>query len=523
MQAFIQKYHNAIRGTISGFDRLLFRGTLRRIASVSGLSTYLSYTRILLKDFTVWASDVTNSIRQASEGTAHAAGRPIYYINNSAIDKEAYARAIAQRDGIKKGLVCLLTAVEPCMSFDIHKNREKKKLEIVARERKCLWIYHYMIHPLFGFMHARIQTWLPFTVKMCINGREWLSRQMDKERIGYIRRANCFPDIADATAAQLLMDKQLKSDWPKLLDTIQRAISPAHTKLFSNYHLPYYWSADESEWATDIMFKSQEQLVRLYPHLLTYGMTVFQSRDVMRFLGRSSPESKNISRNFKGQVVTDIKHRPEGVRIKHRINRNSIKMYDKEGSVLRVETTINNTREFKVYRRADDNPDKPYRWQQMRKGVADLQRRAQISQASNQRYLEALAAVDVAETVEEQLKPICQKVQSKDRKFRALNPWMERDALLLEAICRGEHAINGFRNRDIVAALYPEAPSTDPIQRKRITSKVSRNLRLLRAHGLINKVSKTHRYVLTDKGRKITAAFLLVNDARIKDLYKYAA
>jgi len=523
MQSFLRKYQKATIGVVNGFDRLLFRGTIRLIASVSGMMSYLYRKNILLKDFGQWAEHLSAEVVSASKQVAVDAGRPIEYIRSSSIDKEDYARSIAARDGIKNGLICLFTAVEPCQSFDIHKNREAKKLELVSRQRKCLWIYHYMIHPIFGFMHARIQTWLPLTVKLCINGREWLSRQLDNENIGYIRRANCFADIQDIPRAQKLFDEQLKSNWPQLLGSIQQSINPLHTELFNDFPLYYYWSADESEWATDIMFKSHEQLARLYPHLLRYGMTVFQSKDVMRFLGHASPECKKVNAHFKGQVVTDIKHRPEGVRIKHRVNNNSIKMYDKEGSVLRVETTINNTREFKVYRRANDDPKKPYRWQKMRKGVADLQRRAQVSQASNQRYLEALAAVDVTETIEEQLKPICQKVQSNGRSFRALNPWLEHDALLLETICRGEYAINGFRNRDIVATLYPKAGTADHVERKRLTAKVSRDLRLLRAHGLISKVSKTHRYVLTDKGRKITASFLLVNEARIKDLYKNAA
>jgi hypothetical protein len=409
------------------------------------------------------------------------------------------------------------------MSFDIHKNREKKVLELVARERKCLWIYHYMFHPLLGFMHARIQTWLPFTIKICINGREWLSRQFDKKQIGYVRRANCFVDIEDIVAAQLLMDEQLKTDWPHVLDSIQKKISPAHAPLFANYPLPYYWSADESEWATDVMFKSQIQLARLYPRLLTHCISVFGSKDVMRFLGRSNEAYKGINPRFTSEVVSDIKQRPEGIRIKHRINRNSIKMYNKEGSVLRVETTINNTREFKVYRRADDNPKKPYRWQKLRKGVADLHRRAQVSQASNSRYLQALSCIELSSTVEEQLQPICRKVSWHDRRYRALNPWSDHDGLLLQAICRGEFSINGFRNRDIAAIVYPQARLLEPAVGKRITAKVSRDLRLLRAHGIISKVAKTHRYMMTNKGKQITTAFLAVNSSKISDLYKNAA
>jgi hypothetical protein len=315
----------------------------------------------------------------------------------------------------------------------------------------------------------------------------------------------------------------LRTDWPVMMDAIRTTISPAHNALFAHYPMPYYWSVDESEWATDIMFRDPDQLAQLYPRLLAHAVSVFKCHDIMRFLGRLNPQQQRINPRFNGDVVTTLKQRPEGVRIKHSVNWNSIKMYDKEGLVLRTETTINNTRDFKVLRRADDNPQKPYRWHKMRKGVADLHRRAQISQASNSRYLEALSVVESTATVEEQLKPICRKVFSDGKCFRALNPWSDNDAILLETISRGEFSINGFRNRNIVAAMYPHAPSLPLHARKRLTAKVSRHLRLLRAHGIIKKVAKTHRYLLTDTGKHITTSCSLLNDTKLKDLYKNAA
>lgn len=523
MKSFLKKYQDSIIGAINGFDRLVFRGTIRRISSVCGIVSYMQYHKILCKDFADWSTEITNRIRSASEQVAHDCQRPIHYLNSSSIDKEEYARNIAKKDNVKKGLICLLSAVEPCMTFDLYKNREKKTLDVVARERKCLWLYHYMVHPVLGFMHARIQTWLPFTIKICINGREWLSRQMDEERIGYKRRSNCFIDIENILRAQEFLDTQLKTDWPALLNSIQDMISPAYKTVFANYPMPYYWSADESEWASDIMFKSAAQLEKIYKQLLWHGITVFQSPDVMRFLGHLNEESRSIHGNFKGQVVTSLKERPEGVRIKHWLNNNSVKIYNKEGSVLRAETTINNAREFKVYRQAENKTGKPYEWQKMRKGVADLHRRAHVSQACNNRYLDALSTVETGEIVEQQLQPICRKIQHNGYEYRALNPWSDHDAALLKVICRGEFSINGFRNRNIVEHIYPDAASLKGHDRKRLSAKVSRDLRLFKAHGLIAKVAKTHRYVLTKKGKTITSAFLIVNNSKINSLCQIAA
>ena len=99
------------------------------------------------------------------------------------------------------------------------------------------------------------------------------------------------------------------------------------------------------------------------------------------------------------EIHSDLKTRPEGTRIKHVLNHNSIKMYDKQESVLRIETTVNDARGMKAYRASEADPDGPKAWRKLRKGVADLPRRAQVSQAANERYLEASSTVEVTEAL----------------------------------------------------------------------------------------------------------------------------
>jgi len=523
MKSFLKIHQESITGVLSGWDRLMFRGTTRMISSVRGMRAYMAQQGILLKDFVAWSTGVTKSLRDASESVAREAGRPIMYLSGAAQSKEEIAREIAQRDGITSGLICVLESVDPCMSFDIRGNRREKKLELVARERKCMWLYHYMIHPIVGFMHARLQTWAPFTVKVCINGREWLSRSLDKKGLGYVRRDNCFVDLADIGRTQQISDGLLRTDWPRLLDSFQRTISPGHRTVFADYPLDYYWSADESEWATDIMFKDPALLAKLYPGLIRHGLTVFDSREVMRFLGAKTPAQHGINGNFKGEVVTHLGRRPEGVRIKHRHNLNSVKMYDKQGSVLRVETTINNTREFKVYRRPNDDPRRDMTWQKMRKGVADLHRRATVSHACNKRYLDALAAVRPGLTLHDAFNPLCRRATIRNKPVRPLNLWGDDDAKLLTAVCRGEFTINGFRNKDILPLLFDNPPAKGTLQRKRLSARVTRKLALLRAHGIIQKIPKTSRYALTDNGQRITAVLAIARDTDTNDLLKMAA
>ena len=360
-------------------------------------------------------------------------------------------------------------------------------------------------------MHARIQTWLPFGIQICINGREWLARMLDQAGLRYRRRENCFVGLGDVERAQRLMDRQLELAWPAALDRIARAINPAHGRMFEGFLADYYWSVYQSEWATDVMFRNSSALAAIYPALVQHGIQSFSSPDVMRFLGGK------VHGAFQGEIVSDFKNRPEGVRIKHRVGHNSVKLYDKQGSVLRVETTINDPHGFKVFRPIEGRPQNQLAWRLMRKGIADLHRRTRVSQASNERYLDALASVDTSTPVGELVAELCRPAQWRDKRVRALRPWAQDDMRLFRAVTRGEFNVNGFRNRDLQALLY-DHPVESPEEQRRRSSKVTRLLRMLRAHGLIKKVAHTHRYILTAKGRQILPAILAVDRVPLAQL-----
>ena len=307
-----------------------------------------------------------------------------------------------------------------------------------------------------------------------------------------------------------------------MTELVQR-VNPTLERAFNRIPetlMQYYWSLEESEWATDLMFKSPATLNRLYPRLIQHGIQTLSCTDVLRFLGKKMPAHGGIHGRFEGEVITDLKNRPEGMRLKHTLNYNSLKMYNKQHSVLRIETTINNPRDMKVFRRPEGEPEGKLDWRQLRKGVADIPRRVEISQAANERYLESLAAVETDASLNELTKPLCQPVTWQGRRARALNPWSPEDGKLLEIINRGEFMINGFRNRDIRVLLYGEA--ANPTEERRQSSAVTRSLRLLRAHQLIKKVSKTHRYVLTQQGVKSVTAILSVREVRAGNLAQLA-
>ena len=230
-------------------------------------------------------------------------------------------------------------------------------------------------------------------------------------------------------------------------------------------------------------------------------MTSFGAEQVMRYVRDVSWQG-----SYQGRVVSDRRRREEGVRIKHWAGENSLKMYDKAGGILRVEATINDPTDFKTYRPKEGAPPGQRDWRPMRRGVADLH---------------PLASLEVEQTVGEIVAPVCRPVRWRGQRVRALRPWWPEDDAVLAALGRGEGLINGWRNRDLRALLYPG--EHDRAECRRLAGRVTRQLRLLRAHGLIRKVPRTHRYLLTAKGRQITTALLASKAVAVNELIKEAA
>lgn len=516
MDGFIRRFGDRVMGLLRGFDRVRILGCKRLWSYASGLAGYLWHQGVPLTDFGRHVLETSTRIKRATEEVARKAGLKVEYLPNPGIDKEQKAREIAQRHGKREGLVALLSAVEPCWSFEVHRDAGTKQIELRRAFRKCLHYYHYFLHPQLGWMHVRFQTWLPFHLHVCLNGREWLCRQMDLHRLAYRRKDNCLLWAQDLPKAQSLLEEQLRTDWPTMLEALVPQVNPLEGQLYTVGHpARYYWSVQESEWAHDYLFRQGEDLARLYPRLIERAMTSLGSREVMRFLGRRVP-AQGYGR-FSGQVVTDLRQRAEGIRIKHWVNDNSIKMYDKQGTVLRIETTLNNPEDLRVYRPKEGDPSGPKAWRSLRKGTADLYRRTEICQQANDRYVEALCGVDTSPRLGEIGEQLSRPVRWKGRRVRGLRLLAPEDVRLLQAVNQGQFSLNGFRNGDIRQALYGTPPS-DGRALRRQSAAVTRKLRLLRAHGLIQKVAHTRRYLLTAKGRSQISLVLLARQADIKTL-----
>jgi hypothetical protein len=513
VKTFLQRFGGIVLGVLWGFDRLIIKGKLRQLYSPNGMNCYLAANRVLRKEFKAHAKEVTDEVLQASlVDHAKSLGR-FRYLNSSQISKEEVARQIAEEQQVRDGLICVLQCVEPCWTFDL--KSIEQQLTVQGQMGKCSQLYHYYQHPQLGFMHVRLQTWFPFEMQVYINGREWLSRQMDAAGLSYERSDNKFLRVSDWQRAQELFDQQLQTNWPELLDGLQQQVHPLHPSHLGQLPLCYNWTVFASEWATDVAFRSRADLELWYERWIRHAVLNFDSAKVLRFLGKTG----TVRSNREAEVKTVLERFYEGTRLKHWSDKNSIKLYD-HGNVLRPEVTINDPSGFKVFRTSERDPEGVQDWRVLRRGVADLHRRAEVSQAANERYLEALAGVAETRTVKELAEPLCQRATAPGRvvrRVRALNPLAARDAALLTAISDPKWMINGLRNRDLVAVLYPQETEDETVKRRR-SAQVTRLIRLMRGHGLLHKVSKTHRYQVPAEARTIIVALLAARDANPEKL-----
>lgn len=496
MSTILEQFTEKINGTFSFFDRMILKGHIRQFFSTSGRGYFLSQHNILLKDFSAYANKVTGDIVSHVEKMAADQHRPMRYLTSAKTPKEQSALEILKSDPVEEGLICILSVVEYCQTFQPVKQNDGK-LQLCTVNRKCKYYYFYYLDKNFGFMHVKLQTWFPFLIQVYINGREMMKHVFEENNISYRMYDNSFFEISDVAKAQELADRFDSKSLCRQLDLFAHKVNPYLDTIEETFHQGYYWCVDQCEFATDVMFKSRGALEDIYPSLVGHAFYDFKCTDVFSFLGRK------LDPKFQGEAVSDYRKRPEGWRIKFKMKSNSIKMYDKF-SCLRVEMTINDPREFKIYKdvhHKDGSTSK--RWVPMGKTIANLYRYAEISKASNKRFLNSLQDIVPAGSIEKEINEVCERKKIRGRTITGYNVWSKETMLLFESISDGKYLIRGFTNKDIRSSLYPQKPDA-PKNRGRM----SRTFMKLRIHGLIRRIPHSRRYLVTDKGRRIIGALI---------------
>ncbi|MBL8795684.1 MAG: hypothetical protein JNM56_17395 [Planctomycetia bacterium] len=340
-----------------------------------------------------------------------------------------------------------------------------------------------------------MQTWLPFIVQVYVNGHEWLAQQMVQRQLGFVQRHNAFTQLDDPTQAQRLADRFAKLNGPNILDRWAHQVNPLLRERFPGY--PVHGVTDQAEFATDLLFPSREALAGLYRQLLDYAVLTFTPKNILGFLGCQ------WDRRFDGEVHTHYEDdRWFGTRLKHRMRRNWLKMYDKFGLLLRVKTVINAPQEFHVYRRRshrDGTSSSGYF--PMTKSVHSLVHYQEQALACNRRYLDALAAVDDPAPAYQVLKELTEAAVANNRSYAGFNPARADDVRLFAAVLDGDGLARGFRNGDVRGALFGTPKPRD--QQRRASAAVGRLLKRPHVRHLLAKIPRTRRWRVTERGRHL--------------------
>jgi hypothetical protein len=497
LSAFHSAFASLISWSVSSFDRVILKGYL----SISRPYEFERFVDAVLQvrrhDFIkTIAPQWSARLVEHSKRFAQDSGRTWEY-QSGAIDKDAWAKEQQRCHCITEGLVGILCVMEACSTYKIASGEGRPRF--VRRQVPQRVLYYYFVDKDLGLMHVRLQTWAPFTCQVYVNGHDYMARQLKKKGIAFEQVDNAFVQLSDPAAAQRSADRFANLPWPQILERYARRVNPLLDQELRG--ASHYWVADQAEYATDIRFHNPKHLAALFRCLLDYALLTFSPKKIFSYLGRKWHE------RFDGEVQTHYRSvRDPGTCIKHFMKRNWLKMYDKLGLMLRVETVINQPGEFKIYRdcrHRDGTTSKG--WFAMGKGVGNLHHYQSHALACNHRYLDALAEVKNPTPGYDDLKELTERRRDQGRSFAGFNPAREEEARLFAAVLAGDHITQGFRNKDIRAVLYPDRHRGP----RRPSAAVGRQLKRLQIRGFVAKVPRTRRWKVTEQGRRVLGDTLM--------------
>lgn len=491
--SFFVKFATLISWKLSCFDRVIYKGHLR-ISRPFEMENFVDYVlKMRRADFMESVAPLW-SVRlvQYAKGFAAKAGR-LYEYRQGEVDKDAWAKQQLQRHPCEVGLVGVLCVMETCSTFKL----------AYAEGRPCFAprqvpqrvLYYYFWDKDLGLMHVRLQTWAPFTCQIYVNGHDFVACKLKQRDLAFKQVDNAFVMLDKPDEAQRIADRFAKLPWPKLLESYARRVNPLLRKELKD--MSHYWVIDQAEFATDLCFSSKEALAGLFLRLLEFAVLTFTPKKIFHYLGRKWHE------RFDGEVQTRYKSvREPGACIKHYMRNNWLKMYDKLGLILRVETVINQPGEFKVLRECQHRDGSAsLGWYPMCKGVGNFHHYQSQALACNQRYLEALAAVADPTPAYDDLRTLTERRRQQGRSYAGFNPAREEEVRLFAVVLAGDHIAQGFRNKDVRAALYGDNAKNP--KRQRHSAAIGRLLKRLHVRGLVMKVSRTRRWRVTERGQRI--------------------
>jgi len=521
METFLQQFGSKIKGVLTGFDRIVFKGCLRHLAYAEGAARFLAGRGVLNKDYKAWMLAQSAALVAACERLAmEQTGAGITHIPSPRERKEELAHARMREKGVACGPVGVWSCTESCRTFRAAFDPGAGRPRLRPEHGKCKHLYFYHNHAVYGFMSVRLQTWFPYEIQIALNGREWLRRGLELQGVAHTVDGNKFLSVGDFAAAQRLLDAQPLAPWFGILDGFAREAFPTMGQTLGGGP-GYRWTLWQSEWATDFIFDSPGSVAPLMDSLLRHELANGTGERMLRYFGRPVRPDGQPHPLADPDILSRAGVWYDGVRVKHWLDGNSVKFYN-EHNALRFETTLNNPAPFKVWRCKEGSPDGAKERLPPRKSVADIPLRAKVCGEINARFIGQAAQVKDTARVREIVASVGRKKTCGGRAARALD-LLGKDTELLAAIADPTLAsLGGITNKALQNKLAGTQWARD-MTGKRLSARIGRNLRLLRDHGLLAKAPKQRKYHLTEKGRKIAALLPALLSASTEQLTRSAA
>jgi len=520
MDSLLQRFGSNVKGVIEGFDRIVFKGRLKPLLIPGGFSLFLNNRGVLNKDYKAFVTAASDTIEADAVRLIKDQGlQDITYLRSLNIRKEELAHERQEELGITEGLIGVWSCVEGCNTFRSVFDKEQRYPRLAINSSRCKHLYFYLDHEDYGFMSIRLQTWAPYEIQIALNGREWLERQLGKDGCDFTADGNKFLDIADFKKAQSFLDEQVRTRWVPMLDGFAHLAFPSMAQLLKG-RMSYTWTLWQSEWARDYIFSDQQELDKIMGMYLRHAFISGNAERVLRYMG-SPVKSDGLPRvNARVELKSRYSQWYNGGRIKHWVGKNSVKMYN-EHNVLRLELAMNDPTRFKIHRNVEGRDCDVKKLLPMRKGIADITVRTQVSSARLTNFAEQMATITESSSVREILTALTMPVKDGARRYRGLEA-TGKDRMLLEAVADSKFTVDAITNKAL-RQMLEDTPWANGLSGKQLSARISRALRLLREHGLIKKEPKQNKYYLTQKGRLVTSALIQCLGARVCDLAQLVA
>lgn len=472
---------------------MIIQGYIPNWSHAEAMTTYMKLNGIRIFDYPNFSQPLTEQIRQNAEKIALENGIEIEFIRKlHAFRKDDRIQKIIAETGKTEGLIHIFSAMECCNTYKPWHDKTTGKTFLKFDQSKCLHYYFYFIDRELGLCYLRVPTWPPFRLQFYMNGHNLLAHKLDKKQIAYRMQDNAFLEISDIETAQKLSDRINPEGLHKVLDVFARRYCPVPESL----GLGYTWTVQQIECATDIMFRKPEDLEPIYDEIIRTAIFTVKPDNIATFLGQ------RITYNCTKEIGTNYNQRILGTRIKHHMGDVSIKMYDKFGRVLRIESTCNDISTFRVEREVqhrDGTSD--VRKAPLKKSIYSLYQLFTILKSANYRYLEFISSFDDHSSGRKKLDDVSRSQKEKERSYRGFNFFDPRDLSVLVAISRGEYMTFGMQGKNIREHLPGITPSA-----------MTRIFKRLKVHGLIEKIPGSYRYLVTALGKEIIAAGLTIKN-----------